>query len=206
MWGRLLDALERSWRILTRPSVYFSLGFLTIGGFVAGVVFWGAFNTALELTNTETFCTSCHEMHDNVFQELKQTIHFTNRSGVRASCPDCHVPHEWTAQDRPQDAGVEGGLGQDLRHDQHAREVRGQAARAGRARMGAAQGQRLAWNAATATASNSMDFTRQSARAAQTHGTLLASGERTCIDCHKGIAHRLPDMAGVPGWDVPVTN
>ena len=69
---------------------------MTIGGFVAGVVFWGAFNTALELTNTETFCTSCHEMHDNVFQELKQTIHFTNRSGVRASCPDCHVPHEWT--------------------------------------------------------------------------------------------------------------
>jgi cytochrome c-type protein NapC len=26
-------------------------------------------------------------------------------------------------------------------------------------------------------------------------------GERTCIDCHKGIAHRLPDMTGVPGWD-----
>ena len=51
-----------------------------------------------------------------------------------------------------------------------------------------------------------MDFTRQSARAAQAHGTLLASGERTCIDCHKGIAHHLPDMAGVPGWDVPVRN
>ena len=50
MWDRLLDFLEQSWRILTRPSVYFSLGFLTIGGFVAGVVFWGAFNTALELT------------------------------------------------------------------------------------------------------------------------------------------------------------
>jgi len=24
--------------------------------------------------------------------------------------------------------------------------------------------------------------------------------EKTCIDCHKGIAHRLPDMKGVPGW------
>jgi cytochrome c-type protein NapC len=40
-----------------------------------------------------------------------------------------------------------------------------------------------------------MDFTRQSPRAAQAHSTYLASGERTCIDCHKGIAHRLPDMA-----------
>ena len=63
-----------------------------------GVVFWGGFNTALELTNTETFCTGCHEMHDNVFQELKPTIHYTNRSGVRATCPDCHVPHRWTSK------------------------------------------------------------------------------------------------------------
>lgn len=30
------------------------------------------------------------------------------------------------------------------------------------------------------------------------------SGEATCIDCHKGIAHELPDMEGVdPGWKVP---
>src|ERR1043166_9993095 len=90
------DLAGRYWRTLTSPSEYYSLGFLTIGGFIGGIVFWGAFNTAMELTNTETFCTSCHEMHDNVFAELKSTIHFTNRSGVRASCPDCHVPHNWT--------------------------------------------------------------------------------------------------------------
>ena len=46
-----------------------------------------------------------------------------------------------------------------------------------------------------------MDFTWQSGRAAQQHSTALASGEKTCIDCHKGIAHQLPDMAGVEGWD-----
>ena len=28
----------------------------------------------------------------------------------------------------------------------------------------------------------------------------LFTGEKTCIDCHKGIAHKLPDMRGVPGW------
>ncbi len=143
MCGRLLDVLRRGWRILTRPSVYFSLGFLTVGGFVAGVIFWGAFNTALELTNTETFCISCHEMHDNVFQELKQTIHYTNRSGVRATCPDCHVPHEWTHKIARKMQASQGGLGQDLRHDQHAGEVRGHAPRAGRARVDAAEGQRL---------------------------------------------------------------
>jgi cytochrome c-type protein NapC len=32
----------------------------------------------------------------------------------------------------------------------------------------------------------------------------LLSGEATCIDCHKGIAHELPNMEGVdPGWKVP---
>ncbi len=27
-----------------------------------------------------------------VYQEYKETIHYSNRSGVRAICPDCHVP------------------------------------------------------------------------------------------------------------------
>lgn len=39
-----------------------------------------------------------------------------------------------------------------------------------------------------------MDFTRQSPRAVAMHSKYLASGDKTCIDCHKGIAHQLPDM------------
>ena len=55
------------------------------------------------------------------------------------------------------------------------------------------------WNAATATARSRWT---SPARAPRGPGArrFLFSGERTCIDCHKGIAHRLPDMAGVPGW------
>ena len=45
-----------------------------------------------------------------------------------------------------------------------------------------------------------MDFTRQGKRAEEAHSKNLKSGEKTCIDCHKGIAHRLPDMAGIEGW------
>ncbi|HWW57770.1 MAG TPA: NapC/NirT family cytochrome c [Sphingopyxis sp.] len=26
----------------------------------------------------------------------------------------------------------------------------------------------------------------------------LGTGKNTCIDCHKGIAHHLPDMKGIP--------
>jgi cytochrome c-type protein NapC len=43
-----------------------------------------------------------------------------------------------------------------------------------------------------------MDLTRQSTRAGAIHERWLFTGEKTCIDCHKGIAHRLPDMTGVP--------
>ena len=32
---------------------------------------------------------------DNVFVEYRKTVHYSNRTGVRASCPDCHVPKEW---------------------------------------------------------------------------------------------------------------
>jgi cytochrome c-type protein NapC len=84
------------WNVLWAPAGTLGLGFLTLGGFIGGVIFWGAFNTALEITNTEEFCISCHEMEANVYEEMSRTIHFSNRSGVRASCPACHVPHEWT--------------------------------------------------------------------------------------------------------------
>src|SRR5574342_312188 len=36
-------------------------------------------------------------MRDNVYAEFKDTIHDKNRTGVRAICPDCHVPREPTA-------------------------------------------------------------------------------------------------------------
>ena len=69
---------------LKKPSAA-SLGALLFVGFVGGVLFWGGFNTAMEATNTETFCISCHEMEENVYVEYQETIHYSNRSGVRAT-------------------------------------------------------------------------------------------------------------------------
>ena len=70
-------------------------GVIAIAAFAVGIVFWGGFNWAMEATNQEAFCISCHEMKDNVFAEYRKTVHYSNRTGVRASCPDCHVPKEW---------------------------------------------------------------------------------------------------------------
>ena len=191
---RLGNLLVRYWTVVNRPSTYFSLGFLTVGGFIAGVLFWGGFNTALELTNTETFCIGCHEMRDNVYEELKTTIHHTNRSGVRAQCPDCHVPHNWTDKI--------------ARKIQASKEVWGkifgtidtrEKFEAHRLELAMHEWTRLKANDSLECRNchgfDYMDFTRQSPRAAQQHSTFLANREKTCIDCHKGISHRLPKMA-----------
>ena len=86
---KIKETILRYWRSISTPSKYYSLGFLSLGGFVMGILFWGAFNTAMEFTNSEPFCTSCHQ---NLYLELQDTIHFTNRSGVRAICSSCQVP------------------------------------------------------------------------------------------------------------------
>ena len=179
---------------ITRPSRYFSLGFLTVGGFIAGIVFWGGFNTALELTNTETFCIGCHEMRDNVYQELQTTIHYTNRSGVRAKCPDCHVPHNWTDKiARKMQASKEvwgkifGTINTREKFEAHRLELASTSGRGSRPTTRS--------NAATATASTSWTSPARARAPRNSTRRYLANGERTCIDCHKGISHKLPAMA-----------
>jgi len=189
----LIALVKRYWATIRRPSVHYSLGFLVVGGFIAGIVFWGAFNTALELTNTEAFCTGCHEMRDNVFVELKRTIHYTNRSGVRAKCPDCHVPHDWTdkiARKMQASKEVWAKLFRTIDTREKFVDHRLELAQHEWERMKAND----SLECRNCHGADYMDFTRQSPRAAYMHGTYLVGGQRTCIDCHKGIAHQLPDM------------
>lgn len=199
----IIRQIKRAWQIVTTPAVTLSIGFLTLGGFVGGVIFWGAFNTALEVTNTEAFCTSCHEMRDNVYEELSHTIHFANRSGVRASCPDCHVPHEWShkiARKMQASKEVWGKIFGTINTRQKFLDKRLELAQHEWARLKANDSLECR-NCHSAVA---MDFSRQAPRAAEMHSTYLLSGQATCIDCHKGIAHELPDMRGVdPGWMLP---
>lgn len=192
-------AIGRLWAALTSPAKA-ALGILLLGGFIAGVIFWGGFNTALEKTNEETFCISCHEMRDNVYVELKETIHYTNRSGVRATCPDCHVPKEWVYKI--------------IRKIQASKEVWGKITgkidtrekfQAHRGEMAAREWARMKANDSRECRNchnlESMDYSEQGTRAFKEHENVLATGEKTCIDCHKGIAHELPDMSGIEGWD-----
>jgi cytochrome c-type protein NapC len=190
------DLLRRYWRTLTRPSIHYSLGFLTIGGFIGGVLFWGGFNTILEFTNTERFCTTCHEMRVNVYQELQPTIHFTNRSGVRAKCSDCHVPHDWTdkiARKMQASKEVWGWVFGTIDTRDEFLDKRLELAQREWSRLRAND----SLECRNCHDYDSMDFTRQSRRGAQAHSTALDTATKTCIDCHQGIAHRLPNMASM---------
>ncbi|MDL0430501.1 NapC/NirT family cytochrome c [Marinobacter sp. TBZ242] len=193
----MMGRLKYYWRLLRKPSVHYSLGFLTLGGFLAGIIFWGGFNTALEVTNTEEFCIGCHEMYSNPYQELKDTIHYTNRSGVRAECSDCHVPHDWTHKiGRKMEASKEvwGWLFGTIDTPEKFEEKRLELAQREWHRLKAND----SLECRNCHEFESMDFTLQDPRAAEAHSTALTGeGDQTCIDCHKGIAHELPDMAGV---------
>ncbi len=180
-------------RAFCKPSARWSAGVLLVVGAFLGVIFWGGFNWAMEMTNTETFCISCHEMKDNVYKEYTQTIHYNNRSGVRAICTDCHVPKDWTHKViRKIKASNElfhkvmGSI--DTKEKFEAK------------RLDLAS---RVWETMRATDSREcrnchgddfMDFTRQQSRASKRHEEGFDS-KQTCIDCHRGIAHKLPSGA-----------
>ena len=183
--------IRRLWRGFWSPAAKTALGVLLVVGFVAGVVAWGGFNWALELTNTESFCITCHEMKDNVYAEYKQTPHFQNSSGVRATCPDCHVPKDWQHKI--------------IRKIQASNELWGHFVTQSIWTKEKFDGRRIElakheWARMKKTDSrecrnchafDSMDFTKQESRAGKQHQTAVDEG-KTCIDCHQGIAHRLP--------------
>lgn len=181
------------WAWLWRPAAKTALGTLLIGGIVTGILFWGGFHWALELTNTESFCITCHEMKDNVYAEYRSTSHYSNRSGVRASCPDCHVPKEWQHKIwRKIQASNE------LYH--HFLGSVGTSEKFGDKRIELAKHE---WQRMKTTDSREcrnchkfdyMDYSRQEPRAARFHQEALTAG-MTCIDCHRGIAHKLPPNA-----------
>ena len=180
------------WKFVSRPSTA-ALGTLLVAGFVAGIAFWGAFNWSMEMTNSQTFCITCHEMEQNVFREYRETSHFSNRTGVRATCPDCHVPKTWIHKV----ARKIRATGELFHH------FAGTISTRERFEAKRVQLATNVWRTMKETDSREcrnchsfdfMDYTLQESRASRRHQQGIDEG-RTCIDCHKGIAHTLPDAA-----------
>lgn len=164
------------------------------GVFILGFASFGAMNAFFSYTNELEFCTSCHSMQWN-FEEYKETVHYKNASGVRATCADCHVPKEffpklaakiYAAKDVYHE--IAGTIDTKEKFEEH--------------RFDMALG---VWEKMKATDSREcrtchdfeqMDLSEQGRMARKRHGGAPTQG-KTCIDCHKGIAHLEP---AYPDW------
>lgn len=166
---------------------------------VLGIVLSVGAKASIDHTNTLDFCISCHEMKDNNYTEYSHTIHAKNRTGVKAICSDCHVPHEFVdtmiRKARASNDVLQHMLGTidtKEKFDAH--------------RLDMAQ---KVWLRMKQTDSKecrnchdvkAMDPEMQG-KTAQTQHKKLLNGSKTCIDCHYGIAHKEPE-GGVEPQDV----
>jgi len=160
--------------------------------FFAGIVFAGLFNVGLEYTNRTEFCTSCHSMKTNL-AELQERVHWKSRSGVPAGCADCHVPKDFKEKMIAKVMAAK-----DVYHEIMGTIDTPEKYEARRLDMA----QRV-WAKMKASDSREckschgfahMDFSEQDRFARKKHENAPDRGQ-TCIDCHKGIGHKLPEGA-----------
>jgi cytochrome c-type protein NapC len=169
-----------NWKWLSGASVIFA----------AGIVFTGAFNVGLGYTNKMEFCVSCHSMQVNL-KEYKETPHYKNASGVRATCADCHVPKEFGPKMVAKVMAYKDVLHEILgtidtkeKYEAHRWEMA--------VRVWDKMKRTDSRECRTCHSMDSMDLSEQDKSARRRHGRAEDEG-KTCIDCHKGIAHEEPD-------------
>lgn len=176
-----------------------AIGTVILLSALGGILFWSGVNAGLEHTNTEEFCSGCH-MND-VVPEYRQTVHYSNHSGVKATCSDCHLPHEffpkWKRKIQAANevyAHFTGKVDTKEKFEAHRLEM----AEREWARMKANNSQECR----NCHNFDAMDFSQQKTVAERMHRKAIDEN-KTCIDCHKGIAHQLPNMSHIQTGFVP---
>jgi cytochrome c-type protein NapC len=173
-----------------------AFGIVAFFFFIAGIGYMRAFDWTMEVMNAEEFCIACHEMKDNVYPAYTESIHYSNRSGVRATCSACHVPHQWSDKIvRKVQASKEvwgkitGKINTPEKFAEH------------RLYLAKREWQRFRGNDSLECRNchdqSYFNFAKQGAPGEFMHKTMIDSGQFTCIDCHKGIAHVLPEVEGL---------
>jgi cytochrome c-type protein NapC len=181
---------RKIWQTLKKPSAKYSILAISSISFVSGIIFWGGLNTGMEMTNTLEFCITCHEMRDTVYKEYKETIHYSNRTGVRAICSDCHVPKDWVHKViRKSQASFEvwGKITGTIDTPEKFEAKRMQLATHEWARMKDSNSRECR----NCHNFDAMSSELQKQTPYKKHMKAKEEG-KTCIDCHKGIAHQLP--------------
>ncbi|MBV7387362.1 pentaheme c-type cytochrome TorC [Pasteurellaceae bacterium TAE3-ERU1] len=176
-------------QVFSRPPAKIGLGVLVLVGFIAGAISWQLFNDVMDKTSTEEFCVSCHSMQKPL-AELKETAHWSNAKGVTATCSSCHLPHDKTAKyarkvqaSREVFAELTGKFDDPEAFEKH------------RLEMAEREWARFKANGSKECKAchqyARMDFDKMSP-AAQKAMKGAAERDQSCVDCHKGVAHHLP--------------
>jgi cytochrome c-type protein NapC len=186
-WARLKQRCETCSRVTLGAGVILAT---LAGAFV--MLTAGAYGLAW--TNTEEFCIGCHEMRENVYKEFKGTIHDRNRSGVRAICSNCHVPHEPVALiKRKMRASLElighfrGVIDTREKFEAHRYMLA--------TRVWTRMKETDSLECRNCHHADAMEPEKQTEKARARHAKMKSEG-LTCIDCHFGIAHSEPDGPG----------
>jgi nitrate/TMAO reductase-like tetraheme cytochrome c subunit len=185
--------IRRLFRWLLSPSARWSVLALFLVGGIAGAVSVIGTQVAVAVTGSDEFCgNACHSHANFVYPEHKQSVHYANRTGVRATCSDCHVPHDYPAKlFYKAKAGITDAIAE-------ARGVISTQEKFDKERWRMAN---IVWdemrannsaNCRTCHDPAAMNSTKQSEDAVKQHRK-FASGKATCIDCHTGIAHKEPE-------------
>jgi cytochrome c-type protein NapC len=179
--------LKRWMQSLLSPSPSRSVLFLLTIGIAAGVIGVITFDASMHATNTEEFCTSCHEMETNPYVQVQKTSHYNNATGVRPACSDCHVPHEFVPKmirkieaSREVWGNLMGIIDTPEKYAAHAPKMKAREI----ARMKANDSQECR----NCHEVERMLMALQSSKAQEYHQAMRNNG-KTCIDCHAGIAH-----------------
>lgn len=164
---------------------------LFISGILVGAILLAGAGELLEATNSTEFCISCHELEQTVYQEYLKSAHYKNASGVSAECQDCHVPKAlWPKLIRKAMAW------NDVYHKLRGTIDTPEKFEARRELLAERVWNRLKESDSGPCRSchspQRMDFHKQSRRAQEKMKAGMDEG-KTCIECHKGIAHNLPE-------------
>jgi len=83
-----MKLVKTFWQRLSTPSKAGS-GVLLGLGFVGGILFWGAFNTGMDATNSEAFCSGCHAP---IVAEIRETYTTQIAPGYEQFVPTATFP------------------------------------------------------------------------------------------------------------------
>lgn len=147
--------------------------------------------TVLHKTSDTAFCVSCHSM-EKPLAEYMGSVHYQNHAGIRAECADCHIPSQPLAY-----IATKLGAAKDVFGEISGKIDTDEKYNAHKVTMAESVWKTMKANdSATCRSCHSfaaMDILAQRPDAQKAHPVALKA-DQTCIDCHRGVAHILPDM------------